>query len=780
MRTQLYNYLNNLTTAILLVLAALTPLLFLNLTTNFFDMPKLALLVVTVVFLYGLWVLSWVVKGKVEITKTPLDIPLLVLLMAILASTFFSTSRYSSIFGAFPEVHGSAVSWVTYILLYFVTASHLRKPGQVKLFLLALVGSAVAVCLVSLFSYLGVYLPFEMAKSLNFTPTGSAFSTVAFLLMLMPVLLTSLVGHKNLSLPILATGVACLFSVIIVLTGSVSSCLVLLAIFAASLFVVRPKLSNKTLPLMLTPVAIAIFVFLLAYVPFAGNAIHEIRNNFPQEIQLPLDTSWKISATAFRDSPILGTGPATFLYNFTNYKPVEFNNLSFWNFTFSFAHNEFLQVLGTWGLVGLLALIAVCGVVIFFSKKYLASKHTGNSQEDDIHMLSSGLAVSGFVAVTLLLIHATTLVSIVITFFLLAALMMSQKDIREKVTEFAIGVKVATAGNTQIDLLPIVICVLYLVAALFVGRKTFSVVAADYYHRLALTRANKDGTKTYEYLQKAESLNPYIDLYRVDMAQTNFALANALASLKGPTKDNLEGTLSDQDKQTIQTLITQAISEGRASCVLSPRSSRNWEILAIIYRNITGVANNSTTFALDAYGRAIQMDPYNPALRVNAGAIYYASKNYDLAIRFYTDSINLKPDYINGYYNLAVALKDKGDLQNAKTIAEQAVAILQRDFASKDYKSVPETLKQTKNADYKTITDLLTSIKTAINAVATNQKEKEAAPGETTPLQNSSLPSITVPGLNNPPETTNPPVVEENPQVQLPVLSPVVSPAVTP
>jgi tetratricopeptide (TPR) repeat protein len=778
MKSQAYNFLNNLITFILIAVAALTPLIFLNLTTDFYDMPKLIFLVVATVILLGLWIFSWIVQGKIDITRTPLDIPLLFLLITILASTFFSTSKYSSIYGVFPEVHGSAVSWVTYIILYFIAVSHLRKTQHIKLFLQVLFGSATIISLVSLFSYFQIFLPFGMARNTNFTPTGSTFSAVSLLLMLLPLSFISIVNRNKLLPQALAVFLSTIFCVVIVLIGPISSYIVLLFVFAACLFIVKNHLSSKTLLFFLTPFAAALLILMFAHMPFPGNKLNEIRSNFLQEIQLPFSVSWKVSATAFRDAPFVGTGPATFLFNFTSYKPVEFNQLEFWNLSFGTAYNEFLQVLGTWGLFGVAALISICAVILIYSKKYLFPNHSDTSQ-DGMQVFLSGLAVSGVVALALLLIHATTLVSVVITFFLMACFMMSQKEIHEKISEFSIGVRISTSDNKQIDFLPIVLFILFIVAAAFVGRKTYRAVAADYYHRLALSQANKDGAKTYEYLQKAENLNPFIDLYRVDMAQTNFALANALASQKGPTKDNPKGSLTDADKQTIQTLVTQAINEGRASVVISPRSSRNWEVLALIYRNITGVAKNSLTFALDAYGRSIQMDPVNPTLRINVGSIYYTNKNYDLAVRFYSDAINLKPDYLNGYYNLSLALKEKGDLQNAKLIAEQAVALLQKDLGSRKYITAPEQVKQTKAKDLNTISELLNGIKAEIDA-STKTEAGEAKSGETEALQNPGLPSINVPDLNNPPSTTLPPAVEENPKAALPELNPQVSPTPAP
>jgi tetratricopeptide (TPR) repeat protein len=282
-------------------------------------------------------------------------------------------------------------------------------------------------------------------------------------------------------------------------------------------------------------------------------------------------------------------------------------------------------------------------------------------------------------------------------------------------------------------------------------------VAADYYHRKALTYASTNATLTYQNLQKAETINPYIDLYRVDLAQINFGLANAIAAQKGPSQASPSGSLTDQDRKTIQTLLSQAITEARVSVALSPLSSRNWETLASIYRNITGVAQNSITFSLDAYGRAIARDPMNPTLRLNAGGVYYSIKNYELATRFFTDAVNLKPDYANAYYNLAIALRDKGDLANARLVAEQTVTLLQKNA------------KNLNEPNYKIATDLLADLK------AKTAGKNATQPGLTPPaasgnsaLGNPKLPDINVSDLNNLPQVATPAAVENNPNAVLP------------
>jgi tetratricopeptide (TPR) repeat protein len=741
---------------ILLLVAGVTPILFLNKTTEFYDMPKFIFLIAATILLLGLTIFSWILKGKVIINRTPLDVPLLVFLVIVIVSTIFSATRYQAIYGDLPSIHGSAASWILYILLYFVTVSNLKDMNRIKNFLYVFYASATVVALATLLSFFGVFLPLDFAKGFNFTPTGSTFSTIALLMLLLPLPLVSIINPNQYLPRYMAVILSVLFSIVIALTGSIPTYVVLLIVFGISLYISKDHLSKVGLTLFIASAAAVILTLILAYMPFAGNKIQQLEAGFPKEIQLPLAISWKISASSFRDAPFFGTGPASYLFNFTSYKPTEFNLLKYWNFSFSTAHDEFLQILSTLGLLGFFTLIAICVVVIKNSNKYISLTQFRNFKDIPHETIQFALAISGLTSIILLLIHAATLVSIVATLFILAALMMSQESIRNKTTELSMGLKAATTQNQQFDLLPVVIFIVFLVGAVTLLSRTYTIVSADYYHRLALSQATKNGTLTYQHLQKAESLNPTVDSYRVDMAQTNFALANTIAIQKGPTKDKPQGSLTDKDKQTIQTLLSQAINEGRASVLLNPRSSRNWEILASIYRNITGVANNALTFSLDAYGKAIQRDPMNPALRFAVGEVYFANKNYDTAIRFFTDAVNLKPDYTNAYFDLALAYREKGDFKNAQLIAEHSLTLIKKETSPKDYKIV---------------SDLITDLK-AKNVSKQNESE--------TGLKNKDLSGVDVSTLNNPPKVSTPSAVKKNPQVKLPATNISITPTATP
>jgi len=227
MKNHLSSIVDGITYTILLFVAGFVPLFFLNRTTEFYDMPKLVLLIVATVALVGLTIFSWIVKGKITITKTPLDVPLIVFLGFVLISTFLSGTRLQAIYGDFPSVHGSAISWVCYILLYFVTVSNLKTPTRIKNFLYVLYTSATVVAVVTLASFFGIFLPFDFAKATNFTPTGSTFSTTALLMLLLPLPLLSMLNPNRYLPGNFALGLALLFGITVVLTSSVPAFLVL-------------------------------------------------------------------------------------------------------------------------------------------------------------------------------------------------------------------------------------------------------------------------------------------------------------------------------------------------------------------------------------------------------------------------------------------------------------------------------------------------------------------------------------------------------------------------
>lgn len=733
----------------LIIVTLSTLFLFTNLTTDIYDMPKFLILLIFTALLLVLIALKFTILGKVIFVRTSLDLPFLLLLAVGIASTLLSSSPYVSLLGNQLRVHGSLIGIVILALFYFVLVNNLKGIKEIRSIFTVVVAASQLVAVISLLSFAGVkLLPPPWVQGLNFTTTGSSFSTTAILALLIPFIVMQILNSTKPLFVILNSLFLLLSGLTIALTGSWATWAGALLGLVLILVVARPIRLISLIGLVI-PLTLVALITILSFIPPIGNAenpVYRQAQNFPREIQLPFVESWKVSISAFRDSPFWGSGPATYLFDFTTYKPVEFNSSKFWNLRFDSAFNEYLHTLSTFGGIGLLALVSL--TAMFVSGAYKTYRtYLMNRPEPRSEKLI--LAISGAVFFVLLALHSSTLPLWIIGILILASFMVasltegtqkswgnSQGDLKNVFFRIAANItsQHPSEETIKVDALPGILLTIILAVVLFTFFFGGKFVLADYHHRLALNAVStNNGIIAYNELVTAEKLNPYSDLYRTDIAQVNFALANAIAVAKAPSEASPSGSLTDQDKQNIQALLQQSIAEAKTATTLNPRSVINWEVLALLYRQIAGVAQNALTFSLDAYGRAIFQDPLNPQLRLNVGGVYYAIQNYDLAIRFFTDAINLKSDFANGYYNLSVALRDKGDLANAQAVAEKLMTLINQD-----------------SPDYLPANDYLTDLKNRIASGSAKESDIKPPASQTTgALQKKELPKVV--NVGNPP-----------------------------
>ncbi len=742
--------------------------LFANFTTEFYDTSKFLVLLAVSGILLILIALRYTLNNRVVFIRTPLDIPLLLLLVVGIVSTVLSPSPYVALLGNQLKIHGSLISLAVYVVFYFVLVNSLKSAKEIKWILFIATAAAAVLSVISLLAYAGVkILPPPWTYGINFTPTGSSFSTTAILALLLPLVVMQMLTASKPLILILNSLFLALFGITIALTGTwvswvAASIGLLLTLSINRFFEKVAQMQTIKLVTLVAPVAAVIIVTGASFIPSVGgtkNPLFTQTQNFPKEIQLGLVPSWKIAISAFRDAPFWGTAPSTFLFDFTNYKPLEYNSTKTWNLRFDSAFNEYLQILATLGGVGLVALLSLTALFVSYAYPSIVVRRSLEGSDNNQH-LKTALAISGLVFFILLALHPSTLVLWVVALTLLASFMVMNVS-NEDTTSYGPSTNIkqvlqriarvdSSTQTIKLEALPSILLVTSLALVLFTFYFAGKFAVADYHHRLALNAITANqGVNAYNELVIAEKLNPYNDLYRTDLAQTNFALANAIATAKGPSNESPSGSLTDQDKQNIQVLLQQSINEARIATTLNPRSAQNWEILGLLYRQIAGVAQNALAFSLDSYGRAIFQDPLNPQLRLNVGGVYYAIQNYDLAIRFFTDSINLKPDFANGYYNLSVALRDKGDLATAQAAVEKALTLL--DKTSQDYKLANDYLNDLK-------------VRKGETAVQPPAAETSGA------LQNKELPKVI--DLEKPEKIATPPAVKKPNSTPEPTVTP--------
>ncbi len=367
---------------------------------------------------------------------------------------------------------------------------------------------------------------------------------------------------------------------------------------------------------------------------------------------LPYQESWSIAVEAFKQNPLVGVGPGNYLTAFNRFRTIAFNAYEFWNARFTNASSFPLEILTVSGLLGFATYLVLVRQAFSLGKK---AKMT----ELKLGLLAL-LAVQIFLPINFLILTMTFL-------FLAFISLQESKEVSLPSPELLVR---GVFG---------LVCLLVIVGFYFWGRA----YAADLSFRQSLTALMENrGTDTYNLQVKAISLNPRQESFRVSYSQTNFALANALAS---------QENLSDQDRANISQLIQQAIREAKVATVLNPNNAAYWENLAQLYRNLINFAEGADQWAIAAYQQAITNDPVNPRLRVNLGGLFYALGNYEAAVRRFENAVNLKPDYANGYYNLAATYREQGKYTEAFNAMQTVVNLLPVD--SPDYQQVVDELE---------------------------------------------------------------------------------------
>jgi tetratricopeptide (TPR) repeat protein len=346
-------------------------------------------------------------------------------------------------------------------------------------------------------------------------------------------------------------------------------------------------------------------------------------------------------------------------------------------------------------------LLALSGMLLLFVSLYRQAKKDFKEKKIVNWGFAAIASMISLLALTLgLLFFPATILLIVLLFILLslnAKIRHTTLSLTTQGVETSQGLSsqnVASRFPALLITVPVIIFVI-----LFLVQAT-QVLRAEYKFKKALDLlATNNASETYDTMREAIRLNPRVDRYHATFARVNLALANAITlKVASQTQQGQEGetqeqtSVSEQDRQNITLLIQQAISEGKASVALNPLRSGNWEVLAQIYRTIMPLAQGADSFAVQTYRQAIALDPFNPNLRISLGGIHYGLRDYDGAIRVFESAVAAKNDHANAHYNLAFALRDKGELDRALSEMSLVVSLI-TDKNSEDYKAAQQALQ---------------------------------------------------------------------------------------
>ena len=389
-----------------------------------------------------------------------------------------------------------------------------------------------------------------------------------------------------------------------------------------------------------------------------------------QLVLTPFQASWSVAMDMLKTprTALLGAGPSSYSVAFSQFRPASLNISPVWNFRFALGRTEPFHLLTTLGIIGFVAWLGVANAALRMGSA--SRKHAPTLTAFTVGLLLLQLTLPPSTAVWILMCVMAITMSATL-----------RGNPLTKVRDMLFGL---IAGEPRNALTPLsqsqaFFPVLSVVVLLSIcGFSAWQVGRTVYGEQLLLESAQaasrNNALAVFEKQRTLVQFDNTNDATQRMFATTNFLIAKNISQQK---------EISDQDRQNLPLLIQQSVASAKRATELDPRKTENWETLASIYEQLIGTATGANEYAIAAYVRAIQSEPTNPSLRMALGGVYARLNNPEQAKVLFQQTIELKPDWANAYYNLATIQKGQKNFPAALEALLSAQKFLPADSADR-------------------------------------------------------------------------------------------------
>lgn len=624
------------------------------------------------------WAIKCVIVGEMKVRRTPLDIPIIAFLAAYALSSFFSKDHWHSFWGFFGDPSRGLASAIMVVAVYYMVFSNLNAK-KFKLFLIGLVFANLIAAIWTTLAISGIkFIPDKIAQFAPLSLTGSFTGLSVYFSIMIPLLIVAVFlvvqNAKNkivkwASVFLILANVTLNLFLLLALYAFIAwiSWIALLAgvavvlIYALSKIVKLPNFSWVWLP-------IAIFIVILVFI-MSGQFLDIAKINLPAEVSLNYSTSWSIARDAVKNgfsAGAIGSGPATYGYNFSLFRPKEFNLNALYNLRFFQGTGIPFESLPTIGVIGVIFLLIL--VLSFLSIGF----YLLNGAQDGEKFYSLGFFSSSLIflinAFSVRIESAILLLGALISAVALAAL-LKESDSLESYLNLSLKVSPKFALALAFIFMVVASGVTFLF--IFIGK----VFMADAYFGLT-SRSREVNEDILGKMRKAVNLYGHESRYFIRLSQAYAVLANQEALKEDREKDAVK----------IQGYLNDSVAAAKRAKSMSDSDVTAAENLAQIYENAGFYAADFFSLAEDSYKRALELEPHNPNFFVKLGQIKISRAGTkddekekktmaEEAKNLFQKSIDEKADFDPGYYNLALAEETLGNLDGAVNNAAKAYSI---------------------------------------------------------------------------------------------------------
>lgn len=679
-------------------LVVLLPLFFLPWTIEVSELNKQLLLLVGAAVAGMAWMGKMLVERKFEYRRSIVNVMVVLFTAAYGASAWMSQSRYMSIVGDFGQEKAGFVTVLAFVILYFVISNNIRTAKALNKLLTCIIVGGFAAAVFALLQGLGVYLlPFDFAKSTSFNTVGTVASLgvyLAFIVTLSGGLLLS--GHGGtggkraaaMKIFLVLTSVISLFLIAVIDFWPLTVSLLVASIFLIGFSFVHAK-NVKSIGGVLLPIAALVVGLLLLAFRFP------VSLGYPSEVMPSMKASAEITMKTLRESPFLGSGPGTFIFDYAKHRSETVNATPFWNIRFDRASSRFLTSLATTGLIGTLSWLLVALFLLVSAGRKLFK-----ADEETWHLLIGVFSAWALLLVSKFLYSSTLTLEFIFWVMMAVLVVTHRKDF--------LSAKFENSPRAAMSVSFIFILgLVFTLSGLFVEGQRYAAEIA-YANAIRNDKAGGLVDETVKQLDKAVGLNPKNDVYMRNLALAVLVKADRDLSVPPKVEDKKEGEKKEEYEARLQAarqeqvkavaqLTAAAVNTAKAATDINGKNVANWSVLASVYQSLMGVSEGADGWAEKSYEKAIELEPGNPALHVELGKVYvYQSdlarqgtqskdekvkkdaeakveERLGKAVDEFNKAITLKSDYAPAHYNLALALDRQGKLKEAIAKMESVI-----------------------------------------------------------------------------------------------------------
>jgi tetratricopeptide (TPR) repeat protein len=607
-------------------------------------------------------------SGKILFLKRDSDLIIFLLFISFVLTTIFAQDSNLSLFGYDYRLSNGLIGSSSILILTFLSRSFIStKKDLLNLFIAFFIGS-ILTTFFSLISFFGgnifsIFPKIGMSDMEGFPTLGSPALIVIYNCVALLLAYISLHMYRNDNEQIdaswfsVVTILVNLFSIIVFSMEKrafiISIIFLVIWIFVLiALFLKKNTLTTKKkVNQIILPFAILVFVLLVQIKPIQNLLLGN--KDILTPINLSLDFSWQIASQTLIESlknGILGLGLDSFGVAFTALKPAELVNITVNN-----SYNEILTSLTSSGFLWIVIWILLGWYLL---KDLIKDINEFNSNQSIAPILFDTLLI--FLFSTSFFITYSVIIKFI--FFLLISANVVLKSIYKKddVDNLLLKIWSIGTGKDQKKEFPvmsvffsIVFIILMILGIVKLGRITLSSLyilrAESYISKQNELLGDREATIDEENEITENLYRWYMNAFKYDKSSP---LTNRKASIVAVDKLGILMTqYTDTEEEEILydavKLRSEAFEYSRNAINLSPSLYSSYNNRALVY---LGVINLGYTEyirdAITVIDDAIEMKPLDYENYYNKAQLYYLLQDYDSALRYSTQALQIAGDYI--------------------------------------------------------------------------------------------------------------------------------------